>query len=143
MSYQGYENYPGQQGQQDPGAAGPGGPPQQDPSQMGAQMMGGEGAQFPPANNGQAPASAGPPQDGEQKTTLWYVPAFPTSFQTFVAAPDAARELVSNNQKRGFADRAYRMGELEPWIDENFIRSVWFNMGEQVNVKMIRDKFSG
>ena len=36
-----------------------------------------------------------------------------------------------------------RMGELEPWIDENFVRSVWFNMGEQVNVKMIRDKFSG
>lgn len=38
---------------------------------------------------------------------------------------------------------AFRMGELEPWIDENFVRSVWFNMGEQVNVKMIRDKFSG
>lgn len=36
-----------------------------------------------------------------------------------------------------------RMGELEPWIDENFIRSVWFGMGESVNVKMIRDKFSG
>ena len=35
------------------------------------------------------------------------------------------------------------MGELEPWIDENFVRSVWFGMGEQVNVKMIRDKFSG
>ncbi|KAL8657932.1 MAG: hypothetical protein Q9226_001427 [Calogaya cf. arnoldii] len=35
------------------------------------------------------------------------------------------------------------MGELEPWIDENFVRSVWYNMGEQVNVKMIRDKFSG
>jgi hypothetical protein len=36
-----------------------------------------------------------------------------------------------------------RMGELEPWIDENFVRSVWFGMGYQVNVKMIRDKFSG
>lgn len=35
------------------------------------------------------------------------------------------------------------MGELEPWIDEAFIRSIWFGMGEQVNVKMIRDKFSG
>ncbi|KAF2206093.1 RNA-binding domain-containing protein [Delitschia confertaspora ATCC 74209] len=35
------------------------------------------------------------------------------------------------------------MGELEPWIDENFVRTIWFNMGEQVNVKMIRDKFSG
>ncbi|KAF2429436.1 RNA-binding domain-containing protein [Tothia fuscella] len=35
------------------------------------------------------------------------------------------------------------MGELEPWIDENFIRSLWYGMGEQVNVKMIRDKFTG
>ena len=41
------------------------------------------------------------------------------------------------------ADTVFRMGELEPWIDENFVRTVWFNMGEQVNVKMIRDKFSG
>ena len=35
------------------------------------------------------------------------------------------------------------MGELEPWIDENFVRTVWYNMNYQVNVKMIRDKFSG
>ena len=35
------------------------------------------------------------------------------------------------------------MGELEPWIDENFVRTLWLNLGEQVNVKMIRDKFSG
>jgi hypothetical protein len=31
----------------------------------------------------------------------------------------------------------------QPWIDENFVRTVWFGMGYQVNVKMIRDKFSG
>jgi hypothetical protein len=37
----------------------------------------------------------------------------------------------------------YRMGELEPWIDENYIRTFWFNLGETVNVKMIRDKFTG
>ena len=41
------------------------------------------------------------------------------------------------------ADSEHRMGELEPWVDENFVRSIWYNMGEQVNVKMIRDKFSG
>jgi RNA recognition motif-containing protein len=44
---------------------------------------------------------------------------------------------------KSLADRDYRMGELEPWVDENFIRSLWFGMGEQVNVKMIRDKFTG
>jgi hypothetical protein len=40
-------------------------------------------------------------------------------------------------------DIVTRMGELEPWIDENFVRNLWFQMGEQVSVKMIRDKFSG
>jgi len=35
------------------------------------------------------------------------------------------------------------MGELEPWVDEAFVRNIWYQMGEQVNVKMIRDKFSG
>lgn len=48
-----------------------------------------------------------------------------------------------NNDNGILTDNAYRMGELEPWIDENFVRTVWYNMGEQVNVKMIRDKFSG
>ena len=38
---------------------------------------------------------------------------------------------------------AQRPAQDEKWIDENFIRSVWFGMGESVNVKMIRDKFSG
>ena len=36
-----------------------------------------------------------------------------------------------------------RMGELEPWVDETYVRNIWYNMGEQVNVKMIRDKFTG
>ena len=36
-----------------------------------------------------------------------------------------------------------RMGELEPWMDEGYIRGLWYQMGEQVNVKFIRDKFTG
>ena len=36
-----------------------------------------------------------------------------------------------------------RMGELEPWVDEQAVRNIWYTMGEQVNVKMIRDKFTG
>lgn len=36
-----------------------------------------------------------------------------------------------------------RMGELEPWMDETFIRQVWYNLGEQVLVKLIRDKVTG
>jgi len=37
-----------------------------------------------------------------------------------------------------------RMGELEPWMDENFIKGVFMTAtGEAVNVKVIRDKTSG
>ena len=36
------------------------------------------------------------------------------------------------------------MGELEPWMDENFIKGVFLSSaGETVNVKVIRDKNSG
>lgn len=35
------------------------------------------------------------------------------------------------------------MGELEPWYDENAIRNIWASVGENVSVKLIRDKFSG
>ncbi|KAJ3102186.1 tRNA selenocysteine 1-associated protein 1 [Phlyctochytrium planicorne] len=35
------------------------------------------------------------------------------------------------------------MGELEQWMDENYIRQLWFSLGENVNVKMIRDKVTG
>ena len=36
-----------------------------------------------------------------------------------------------------------RMGELEPWMDENWIRAAFYSAGHQVSVKMIRDKFTG
>jgi hypothetical protein len=36
------------------------------------------------------------------------------------------------------------MGELEPWMDENFIKGVFMSqLSENVNVKVIRDKNSG
>ncbi|KAG0046814.1 hypothetical protein BGZ83_008009 [Gryganskiella cystojenkinii] len=35
------------------------------------------------------------------------------------------------------------MGELDPWMDENWIRGAWYSVGEQVSVKLIRDKFTG
>ncbi|KAG0315623.1 hypothetical protein BGZ99_007351 [Dissophora globulifera] len=35
------------------------------------------------------------------------------------------------------------MGELEPWMDENWIRGAWYSAGEQVAAKMIRDKYTG
>ncbi|KAI9356264.1 hypothetical protein DFJ73DRAFT_623217 [Zopfochytrium polystomum] len=35
------------------------------------------------------------------------------------------------------------MGDLEPWMDENYIKQLWFSLGENVTVKMIRDKNTG
>nr|CAG8603593.1 14874_t:CDS:2 [Entrophospora candida] len=35
------------------------------------------------------------------------------------------------------------MGEIEPWMDENFLRQIWYQLGENVNVKIIRDRFTG
>ncbi|CAO3621468.1 unnamed protein product [Cunninghamella echinulata] len=35
------------------------------------------------------------------------------------------------------------MGDLEPWMDEHFLRQLWTSMGENVVVKLIRDKRTG
>lgn len=36
------------------------------------------------------------------------------------------------------------MGELEPWMDEGFVKNVFSTVaGEDVNVKVIRDRNSG
>lgn len=72
MSFQNYEPFQNQQGQQDAGGAGLGAPPPQD-SAMGGQMPENAGQQFQGGNGGD-PGSAGSQQGGDTKTTLWYVP---------------------------------------------------------------------
>ncbi|KAJ4292595.1 hypothetical protein N0V90_009258 [Kalmusia sp. IMI 367209] len=59
------------------------------------------------------------------------------------SAPGFPAGAQQEGQQDGNNKTTLWMGELEPWIDENFVRSIWYNMGESVNVKMIRDKFSG
>lgn len=118
MSFENYSQFPNS-GQQD---SVPGQAPAQDGSAPGqaTEQAGTQPMAFPSSESN--PASAG--QGGEQKTTLWY------------DRWSQILNLVSRLTKS-------RMGELEPWVDENFIRNLWFQMGEQVSVKMIRDKFSG
>ncbi|CAK7219864.1 hypothetical protein SCUCBS95973_003965 [Sporothrix curviconia] len=42
------------------------------------------------------------------------------------------------------ASKTLWMGELEPWMDENFVKNVFTTVsGENVNVKVIRDRASG
>lgn len=127
MSYQNFGDGNGQpqQGAEEQGGYGaPGGMQQQ--HQMGQQMDPTQQNQFSsaPQSGGPGGPGAGPPSAGDQKTTLWYG-------NVMFELPRYKLTII------------LRMGELEPWIDENFVRSVWFGLGYQVNVKMIRDKFSG
>lgn len=160
MSFQNYDSFQNQPGQQEAGSAGPGGQQQQDTA-MGGPMPENAGQQFQGGNGGD-PGSAGGPQGGDAKTTLWYV--MPTTLPTsrsfgsanyvqrstvlgdvlfYTQVPDQLLRTNPTCIDHMLIEARYRMGELEPWIDETFVRSVWYNMGEQVNVKMIRDKFSG
>jgi RNA recognition motif-containing protein len=55
------------------------------------------------------------------------------------SASDTAMQTTVDNQKS-----TLWMGELEPWMDENFIAGVFRSLtNEQVQVKVIRDKTSG
>jgi RNA recognition motif-containing protein len=78
---------------------------------------------------GNAPAGQVVPQSGQPS-------ASPAPYNN--GAPPAGNGSAGDGSKT-----TLWMGELEPWIDENFVRNVWFQLGENVNVKMIRDKFSG
>ena len=48
-------------------------------------------------------------------------------------------QLTNNNNDR----TTLWMGELEPWLDEQSIKQIWLGFGENVSVKLIRDKFNG
>ena len=69
MSFQNYDSFQGQPGQQDPGNAGPGVPQQQE-NPMGSQQMDNSPVPFQGGNIGE-PGSAGGHQGGDAKTTLW------------------------------------------------------------------------
>lgn len=80
MSFQNYENFPGQPGQQDAGTVGPGVSQQQDTT-MGGQMPDNSATQFPGGNGGDLGAAGVQQQGGDAKTTLWY--GFPTLVLSF------------------------------------------------------------
>ena len=133
MSYPNYEAYQGQQPTEDNGAS-PVGANQAQQTPIAQQPGMGQQPGISPHDDssafqgvGQGPPGTGqggaPQAAGDGKTTLWY-------------------DAFSNKYPFNYVNTD-RMGELEPWIDENFVRGIWMGMGEQVNVKMIRDKFSG
>ena len=72
MSFQNYDSFQNQQGQQDVGAAGPGAPQPQDTS-MGGQHQDNSPAPFQGGNVGEPGSAGGQSQSGDAKTTLWSV----------------------------------------------------------------------
>lgn len=87
------------------------------------------------------PASSGVAGAQNQQNPMAQAPgSSPAPFQGGNGGPPGS---AGGDQQGGDSKTTLWMGELEPWIDENFVRSVWYGLGEQVNVKMIRDKFSG
>ncbi|KAJ9499608.1 hypothetical protein LTR99_009779 [Exophiala xenobiotica] len=94
--------------------------------------------QFPNAQQEGVPGQGPPQQDGG-------APGQPTDPSGQQQMPFQAPNVSGTPQSGpgGDGKTTLWMGELEPWVDENFIRNLWFQMGEQVSVKMIRDKFSG
>ncbi|KTW32192.1 uncharacterized protein T551_00874 [Pneumocystis jirovecii RU7] len=98
---------------------------------------------------GKGSASAASVSAAQNQNNQIVAPSANASSPTFQTTNTTVQN-VNNNQipssqspLQGENKTALWMGELEPWVDEAFIRQVWFNLGEQVNVKMIRDKFSG
>lgn len=35
------------------------------------------------------------------------------------------------------------MGELDQWMDENYIRQLWWSLGEEVSCRLSIDKYGG
>lgn len=72
-----------------------------------------------------------PPQYPPQ-VSYSYTPIQPT-FTSFPPVPDSAQNSAN----------ALWIGDVESWMDENFIYSLFVHTRELVNVKIIRDKYSG
>ncbi len=51
--------------------------------------------------------------------------------------------MASSRSSVGDSKTTLWMGDLDPWMDEQYVKQVWANYGEQVNVKIIRDRFTG
>ncbi|CAN6672526.1 protein Nam8p [Trichomonascus vanleenenianus] len=69
-------------------------------------------------------------------------PALSTAPHDSTTAPAAPANGTDNAGTSGSKTTLW-MGELDPWLDENAIRKIWSAFGENVTVKLIRDKFTG
>ncbi|KAI9729327.1 MAG: hypothetical protein M1834_006998 [Cirrosporium novae-zelandiae] len=98
--------------------------------------------QHPGPEAAAATPGAAPPQENPMAAQPGSDAITPAPFQGS-SAGEPGSAGGPGPQQGGDAKTTLWMGELEPWIDENFVRSVWYGIGEQVQVKMIRDKFSG
>jgi hypothetical protein len=51
--------------------------------------------------------------------------------------------MLAAMQTSDFPRSSLWMGELEPWMDETYLRQLWLSLGEQVSIKLVRNKATG
>ena len=87
-----------------------------------------------PANTQAAPTNGGPAAIPPTNTNGGEMPT-----NNFAANPPIPTQPGTDQPKT-----TLWMGELEGWMDENFVRQIFQHlMNEHVNVKVIRDKATG
>jgi hypothetical protein len=86
---------------------------------------------------------------GAPNTNAYPTNALPNSFAGFPSSSTTSSVSGSSTPPSSnvpFANldkNTLWMGDLDAWMDENYVRQIWQQYGEQVNVKVIRDKFTG
>lgn len=67
----------------------------------------------------------------------------PTTTTNSTNSPPPPNNALSTNTNNSNEKTTLWMGELDPWLDESAIHKIWAAYGENVTVKIIRDKYSG
>ncbi|KAF5115605.1 hypothetical protein DV454_002208 [Geotrichum candidum] len=87
-----------------------------------------------------APVSSAPSVGAASVASASVPAAAPTAPSVLSAASTGSN---NDNADLDLPKNSLWMGELEPWMDEHFIKSIFYYFGESVKVKFIRDKFTG
>ena len=111
MSFQNYEGFQGQPGQQDASGVPAGAPPQQDAAMSG--QMPESAGQFQGGNGGDPGSAGGQQPGGDAKTTLWYdLGVSFTSTGSIAAVASHSKSSLQEDDLRGSKRRLLSMSKL-------------------------------
>ncbi|PHZ10858.1 uncharacterized protein RHIMIDRAFT_258055 [Rhizopus microsporus ATCC 52813] len=72
-------------------------------------------------------------------------PSTTTNNTTPTLPPPTTTTTTTNNNTffEGPPTRTLWMGELDPWMDDNYLRQLWWSMGQEVTCRISIDKYGG